>query len=142
MRYVLFVLMALAYTTAFSQTDAGYMIAMAKKAGIQRPVPQAFASRIVKRPIKMDSLSLAQFHRVYFNTMAAGTALWVGGSLLVLSHALIFVANPKANFAMLATLAAVGVTAWTAGGVVLPIGAWERHRYKKSLKIALAKEGL
>jgi len=142
MKYLLVVMICLNGLMVFSQSNSDYFIKMAADAGIKRPVPQVFASQSVKRPIMMDSLSLIQFHRVYVNTMVAGTSLWVGGTLLVLTHVLISVVNPRFNFAAVATLAAVGVTAWTVGGVVLPIGSWERHRYKKTLRIELAKRGL
>ena len=142
MRYIIIVMIILKGMVAFAQSNTDYMLKMAADAGIKRPVPQAFASQLVKKPMPMDSVSLVKFHRVYVNTMVAGTSLWVGGTVLVISHFLISLTNPRFNFPLVASLAAVGVTAWTAGGVVLPISAWERHRYKKSLKIELAKRGL
>jgi hypothetical protein len=79
---------------------------------------------------------------MYAHTLIAGTSLWVGGTLLVLAHILIPSVDSHYNSPLVSTLATVGVVAWGAGAVVLPIGGWEKHRYNKSLRIELAKRGM
>jgi hypothetical protein len=141
-KYFIPVMLCLYSLASSAQVSSDYLLKMANTAGIKRPVPLAFAARIVKRPITMDSVSLVHFHRMYAHTLIAGTSLWVGGTLLVLAHILIPSVDSHYNSPLVSTLATVGVVAWGAGAVVLPIGGWEKHRYNKSLRIELAKRGM
>jgi len=126
----------------FSQSDSEYIIKMAADAGIKRPVPPPYASLAVRVPIKTDSISMAQWRKNYILRMQIGTGLLSGGILLVAAHIFAVAFVPHFNRNGVIATAAIGVTAMSAGALLLPIAASERHRYKKTIRIALAKEGL
>jgi hypothetical protein len=142
MRYFLIFFITLHSLAVFSQSTAELYVRLATKSGIKQPVPQRFASLVLKHPIQMDSLSLAHFHHTYITRMIAGTTLLATGTVIMVSH--IFAAAFIHNFNRDAVIvaAAIGVSSMTAGSIVLPFGASERHRYKKSLRIVLAGKGL
>ena len=126
---------------SYAQSDLSYLKKAALNAGISQPVPSNYASLTVKRPVKMDSLSLTKFRHDYKVKMQAGTALVGGGLLVMVSHIMIVALVPHFDRNLVISLATIGIGSMTAGSVVLPLGASERHRYKKSLRIELAKRG-
>jgi hypothetical protein len=142
MKYFFFVMLIFYGLTVLPQSTENYIPKMASAAGIKQPVPQKVASRVVRRPIKMDSISLVNFHKTYVTTTWAGSGVLIGGTLLVVSHIMIAALVPNFNRNLVITLATFGVAGFTAGGIALPLGTNEMHRYKKSLRIELAKKGL
>jgi hypothetical protein len=142
MKHLLLFIVLVDFTCAFSQRNDNYYIQLALQANIKRPVPPAFAFKSVRVPVKTDSISLAAFHAKYYKTMVAGTVLLSSGILITLSHIVVAAAVPHFNRNMVISLAAIGVGTATSGSITLPLGASERHRYKRTLKIELAKRGL
>jgi hypothetical protein len=142
MKYLLVLLCFFCLWQASAQSDTSYMTGLAAGVGIHRPVPVVFASRTVRVPIRTDSLSMVQFHTRYIRMMQSGTVLTATGALLVVAHILVVAYVPHYNRNAVISAAAIGVSAMSPGSLVLPIGASFRHRYKKSIRIALAKEGL
>ena len=142
LKFILLALISFHVLIACAQSNTGYMLKMAQDAGIKRPVPQAFASQSVKVPIKTDSILMTQWHRNYVLRMQIGTGLLIGGVLLVAAHIFVVAFVPHFNRDAVIATAAIGVGTMSAGAFLLPIAASERHRYKKTIRIALAKEGL
>ena len=124
----------------FPQSD--YFAKMAADAGVKRPVPFKYAMRTVRVPIKTDSLSMVQWHHDYILRMRVGTGLLSSGVLLVAAHILVVAFVPHFNRDAVIATAAIGVGAMSPGSLLLPIATSERHRYKKTLRIELAKRGL
>ncbi len=142
MKYVfLFIAMA-GCMSAFPQSSYSYFVQMAVRSNISQPVPAKFAFKSVRVPIKTDSLSMEQFHLRYYKTMEAGTVLLTSGALITASHILVAAFVPHFNRDVVISLATIGVATATAGSIVLPLGASERHRYKRTLKIELARRNL
>ena len=73
--------------------------------------------------------------------MQIGTGLLSGGVLLVAAHIFVVAFVPHFNRNAVIATAAIGVGAMSPGSLLLPIAASERHRYKKTLRIELAKRG-
>jgi hypothetical protein len=141
MKYLVLFLTLFFASATFAQIDSGYVVRMANEAGIKRPVPGKFAGRSVRVPISMDSFALTKFHTKYIRTMTAGTVLLSSGVLLVAAHIFVVAFVPHYNRNAVIATAAIGVSAMSPGSLVLPIGTSFRHRYKKSLRIALAQKG-
>lgn len=138
---VLFCLVVIS-VCVMGQGNIDYMFKMAADVGIKRPIPAKYALKSVRVPIKTDSLSMVHFHAKYYKTMEAGTIMLSAGSLLTIAHILVAEFVPHYSFNGVVALATIGVATATAGSITLPLGASKRHRYKRSIKIALAKEGL
>ena len=127
---------------SYAQGDTSYLTRFAAEANVKRPISPVFKTRAVRVPIAMDSFSLTRFHTKYIRTMTAGTVLLGSGTLIMVSHIFIAAFAPHFNRNGIISLAAIGVSTMTAGSITLPVGTSYRHRYKKSLRIALAKDGL
>ena len=141
MKYLIFLMVMLNNQVIFSQSNSDYFLKMAADAGIKRPVPLTYASMAVRVPIKTDSISMAQWRKNYILRMQIGTGLLSGGILLVAAHIFVVAFVPHFNRNAVIATAAIGVGTMSAGSLLLPIAASERHRYKKTLTIELAKRG-
>lgn len=142
MKYFFLFTVLLTGLNTFSQASQDYFRKMAIDVSIKRPVPPKFASRAVRVPIKTDSFSMEEWHRTYILRMRVGTGLLGGGILLVAAHILVAAFVPHYNRNAVIATAAVGVGTMTTGSILLPVATSERHRYKKTLRIELAKRGL
>jgi hypothetical protein len=142
MKCLLVVVICLNGLMVSSQSNSDYFIKMAADAGIERPVPQKYKSLVVRVPIKTDSISMVQWRKNYILRMQLGTGLLSGGILLVAAHIFAVAFVPHFNRNAVIATAAIGVGTMSAGALLLPIAVSERHRYKKTLRIELAKRGL
>jgi hypothetical protein len=142
MKFIVLIIFVAQGLVAFPQMNTDYLGKMALNVGIKQPVARSFAYKAVKRPVNLDSVNLVKFHSAYVKTLYAGSITVSSGVLLVVSHILVAAFVPHFNRDGVIVLATFGVASFTAGSLAVPLGASEMHRYKKSLKIALAKRDL